>query len=91
MIYFIKTLREEEQSLGNTIFNGAYTRLRPIAMTALVAAIGFLPMALSASTGAQVQGPLVTLVIAGIISSTMLTLLILPVLYQLIYRKHSQT
>jgi cobalt-zinc-cadmium resistance protein CzcA len=87
MISFIRTLREEGQSLDDAILNGAYTRLRPVAMTALVAAIGFLPMALATSTGAEVQRPLATVVIGGIISSTMLTLLILPVLYQLVYRK----
>ncbi|HQS43320.1 MAG: CusA/CzcA family heavy metal efflux RND transporter [Methylotenera sp. 24-45-7] len=87
MISFIRTLREEGQSLDDAILNGAYTRLRPVAMTALVAAIGFLPMALATSTGAEVQRPLATVVIGGIISSTILTLLILPVLYQLVYRK----
>lgn len=87
MISFIRSLREEGQSLDDAILNGAYTRLRPVAMTALVAAIGFLPMALATSTGAEVQRPLATVVIGGIISSTMLTLLILPLLYQLVYRK----
>jgi cobalt-zinc-cadmium resistance protein CzcA len=89
MISFIRTLREEGQSLDDAILNGAYTRLRPVAMTALVAAIGFLPMALATSTGAEVQRPLATVVIGGILSSTMLTLLILPLLYQLVYRKHA--
>lgn len=84
----IRTLREEGQSLDDAILNGAYTRLRPVVMTALVAAIGFLPMALATSTGAEVQRPLATVVIGGILSSTMLTLLILPVLYQLVYKKH---
>lgn len=87
MISFIRTLRSEGLSLDEAILNGAYTRLRPVAMTALVAAIGFLPMALATSTGAEVQRPLATVVIGGIISSTILTLLILPVLYQLVYRK----
>lgn len=91
MISFIRTLREEGQSLDDAILNGAYTRLRPVAMTALVAAIGFLPMALATSTGAEVQRPLATVVIGGIISSTILTLLILPVLYQLVYRKREST
>jgi heavy metal efflux system protein len=89
MISFIRTLREEGQSLDDAILNGAYTRLRPVAMTALVAAIGFLPMALATSTGAEVQRPLATVVIGGILSSTMLTLLILPVLYHLVYRKRA--
>lgn len=87
MISFIRTLREEGQTLDDAILNGAYTRLRPVAMTALVAAIGFLPMALATSTGAEVQRPLATVVIGGIISSTILTLLILPLLYQLVHRK----
>lgn len=91
MISFIRTLREEGQSLEEAIINGAYTRLRPVVMTALVAAIGFLPMALATSTGAEVQRPLATVVIGGIISSTILTLLILPLLYQLAYRREQSS
>jgi len=71
----------------NAIRNGALLRLRPILMVALVAALGFLPMALNTGTGAEVQRPLATVVIGGIISSTLLTLLVLPGLYRMAYRK----
>jgi len=70
-----------------SIQQGAMLRLRPILMVALVAALGFLPMALNTSTGAEVQRPLATVVIGGIISSTLLTLLVLPGLYRMAYRK----
>ena len=73
--------------LTQAIFEGALTRLRPVLMTALVASLGFVPMALNIGTGAEVQRPLATVVIGGIISSTILTLLVLPVLYRLAYRK----
>ena len=68
---------------------GALTRLRPVLMTALVASLGFVPMALATGTGAEVQRPLATVVIGGIISSTILTLLVLPALYVL-FRKDSE-
>lgn len=81
MIAFIRNLREEGLSLEKAIFEGALTRLRPVLMTALVASFGFVPMAIATGTGAEVQRPLATVVIGGILSSTMLTLLVLPVLY----------
>jgi len=65
---------------------GTLTRLRPVLMIALVASLGFLPMALNVGTGAEVQRPLATVVIGGILSSTLLTLLVLPVLYRLFHR-----
>jgi cobalt-zinc-cadmium resistance protein CzcA len=68
------------------VFNGALARLRPVLMTALVASLGFLPMALATGTGAEVQRPLATVVVGGILSSTLLTLLVLPVLYRLFTR-----
>ena len=71
--------------LDEAIQTGALTRLRPVLMTALVAAIGFIPMAFATSTGAEVQRPLATVVIGGILSSTALTLLVLPVLYRLVH------
>jgi len=86
MISFIRQLREEGRPLEEAIRQGALTRLRPVLMTALVAALGFIPMALATSTGAEVQRPLATVVIGGIISSTVLTLLVLPVLYRLFER-----
>lgn len=86
LISFIKALREEGKPLLEAIQVGALTRLRPILMTALVASFGFIPMAIATGTGAEVQRPLATVVIGGIISSTLLTLLVLPLLYQLLYR-----
>ena len=87
MIAFIRNLREEGRSLSVAINEGALTRLRPVLMTALVASLGFIPMALATGTGAEVQRPLATVVIGGIISSTLLTLLVLPALYQWAHRK----
>jgi cobalt-zinc-cadmium resistance protein CzcA len=87
MIAFIKNLREEGRSLSDAINIGALTRLRPVLMTALVASLGFIPMALATGTGAEVQRPLATVVIGGILSSTALTLLVLPALYQWAYRR----
>ncbi|WP_323120080.1 efflux RND transporter permease subunit [Burkholderia alba] len=85
MISFIRNLREEGRPLAEAVQEGAITRLRPVLMTALVASLGFVPMALATGTGAEVQRPLATVVIGGILSSTMLTLLVLPVLYRLAY------
>jgi len=87
MLSFIRTLREEGRSLDDAIWEGALTRLRPVLMTALVASLGFVPMALATGTGAEVQRPLATVVIGGILSSTALTLLVLPVLYRLANRR----
>ncbi|RJG05444.1 CusA/CzcA family heavy metal efflux RND transporter [Noviherbaspirillum cavernae] len=87
MISFIRTLREEGRSLDEAVREGALTRLRPVLMTALVASLGFVPMAIATGTGAEVQRPLATVVIGGILSSTALTLLVLPLLYRLAYRK----
>jgi len=78
-------LRRQGLELKQAIIEGALTRLRPVLMTALVASLGFVPMALNIGTGAEVQRPLATVVIGGILSSTALTLLVLPVLYQLAY------
>jgi len=81
MVTFIRQLRLRGENLKDAIITGSSTRLRPVLMTALVASLGFVPMALSTSMGAEVQRPLATVVIGGIISSTMLTLIVLPVLY----------
>jgi len=75
------------KDLRQVIFQGTETRLRPVLMTALVASLGFLPMALSTSSGAEVQRPLATVVIGGLVSATLLTLLVLPVLYLIIEKK----
>ncbi|MGV7242875.1 efflux RND transporter permease subunit [Caballeronia sp. M23-90] len=82
MISFIRSLREDGRDLDSAVTEGAFTRLRPVLMTALVASLGFLPMAFATGTGSEVQRPLATVVIGGIISSTALTLLVLPVLYR---------
>ena len=81
MITFIRGLREEGTPLDAAVLEGSATRLRPVLMTALVASLGFLPMALATGTGAEVQRPLATVVIGGILSSTLLTLFVLPALY----------
>ncbi len=87
MIACIRSLREGGLSLDNAIEEGALTRLRPVLMTALVASLGFVPMAIATGTGAEVQRPLATVVIGGILSSTALTLLVLPILYRLMHRR----
>jgi len=85
MLTFIRSLREQGRSLNAAIREGALTRLRPVLMTALVASLGFIPMAFNVGAGAEVQRPLATVVIGGIMTSTLLTLLVLPVLYQLVH------
>ncbi|EGG28242.1 Cobalt-zinc-cadmium resistance protein CzcA; Cation efflux system protein CusA [Aequoribacter fuscus] len=85
MIAFIRDLWHEQGDLMKAIVEGALIRLRPVLMTALVASLGFVPMALNTGTGAEVQRPLATVVIGGIISSTLLTLFVLPVLYALLH------
>ena len=86
MIAFIRSLRDNGLCLDAAINEGALTRLRPVLMTALVASLGFIPMAFATGTGAEVQRPIATVVIGGIVSSTLLTLLVLPLLYQLMHR-----
>ncbi|WP_431203212.1 efflux RND transporter permease subunit [Bradyrhizobium betae] len=87
IITFIEKLRREGQALVDAVREGALTRLRPVLMTALVASLGFVPMAIATGAGAEVQRPLATVVIGGIISSTILTLLVLPALYVLFRRE----
>jgi len=81
---YIRQLIDRGLPQREAIFKGAMTRLRPVAMTALVASLGFLPMALATGTGAEVQKPIATVVIGGLISATLLTLLVLPALYTLV-------
>ena len=88
IVAFIERLRSEGKSTLDAVREGALTRLRPVLMTALVASLGFVPMAIATGAGAEVQRPLATVVIGGIISSTVLTLLVLPALYML-FRKDS--
>ncbi|MBB1331041.1 CusA/CzcA family heavy metal efflux RND transporter [Pseudoalteromonas sp. SR43-7] len=90
MLSFIKQLRADGLSLIDAIQTGALSRLRPVLMTALVASLGFIPMALNTGTGAELQRPLATVVVGGIISSTLLTLLILPALYKLVHAKFNR-
>lgn len=89
LVTFINKLRQKGTSLQEAVFQGALTRLRPVLMTALVASLGFVPMALAVGRGAEVQRPLATVVIGGILSSTALTLLVLPVLYGLFHARES--
>lgn len=89
MVSSIRHLLEEGRSLDDAVHEGAMTRLRPVLMTALVASLGFIPMAIATGTGAEVQRPLATVVIGGILSSTALTLLVLPLLYRLAYGKQA--
>jgi cobalt-zinc-cadmium resistance protein CzcA len=92
MLGFIKQLIEDGISFRMALYQGAMTRLRPVAMTALVASLGFVPMALATGTSAEVQKPLATVVIGGLISATLLTLLVLPALYAYFgYRKAGRT
>lgn len=90
MLSFIKELRESGLELAQAVWQGASQRLRPVLMTALVASLGFVPMAFNTGTGAEVQRPLATVVIGGIISSTLLTLVVLPTLYQWVHSRFSK-
>ncbi len=91
LISFIRSLREEGRTVEQAIREGSLGRLRPVLMTALVASLGFIPMAIATGTGAEVQRPLATVVIGGILSSTALTLLVLPLLYRLVYLRGQST
>jgi cobalt-zinc-cadmium resistance protein CzcA len=91
MVSYINQLRGEGVRLHEAIIQGAITRLRPVLMTALVASLGFVPMALATGTGAEVQKPLATVVIGGLVSSTLLTLVVLPALYRLFERREKLT
>lgn len=87
MIAHFNQLREQGRDVGESVREGALTRLRPVLMTALVASLGFVPMALATGAGAEVQRPLATVVIGGILSSTFLTLILLPSLYEWLERR----
>src|SRR6201984_360093 len=90
IITFIEKLRKQGLALADAVRQGALTRLRPVLMTALVASLGFIPMAIATGSGAEVQRPLATVVIGGVISSTILTLLVLPALYVLFRRDETK-
>ena len=87
MVTFIRSLAAAGTPIEDAIREGALTRLRPVLMTALVASLGFIPMAFNVGAGSEVQRPLATVVIGGVISSTLLTLLVLPALYRLVHRR----
>ncbi|WP_310539155.1 CusA/CzcA family heavy metal efflux RND transporter, partial [Phenylobacterium sp.] len=89
MVSFIRNLAAEGRPLDAAISEGALTRLRPVLMTALVASLGFVPMAFNVGAGAEVQRPLASVVIGGIISSTILTLLVLPALYRMVHGRRA--
>jgi cobalt-zinc-cadmium resistance protein CzcA len=89
MIIFINQLREKGEAVETAIIHGSITRLRPVLMTALVASLGFVPMAIATGTGAEVQRPLATVVIGGLLSSTLLTLVVLPALYRIFTGTHA--
>jgi heavy metal efflux system protein len=88
MVTYYNDLLAEGRSLRDAVIEGSLTRLRPVLMTALVAALGFIPMAIATGPGAEVQRPLATVVIGGILSSTILTLILLPVLFYLTAKKN---
>lgn len=90
MVSFIRELRKDRLPLDQAITEGATTRLRPVLTTALVASLGFIPMALNTGIGSEVQRPLATVVIGGVISSTLLTLFVIPALYRLLHRDGRQ-
>ena len=87
LISFIKKFREDGMHIDQAVYEASTTRLRPVLMTALVASFGFVPMAIATGTGAEVQRPLATVVIGGILSSTALTLVVLPVLYRMFHKE----
>ena len=87
LVTYFNQLREEGKELLDSVIEGSLTRLRPVLMTAAVAALGFVPMAIATGPGAEVQRPLATVVIGGIVSSTLLTLLLLPILYEWVEKR----
>jgi cobalt-zinc-cadmium resistance protein CzcA len=90
MVSYINDLRQSGVPLQDSVRQGALVRLRPVLTTALVASLGFIPMAASTSAGAEVQRPLATVVIGGLLSSTVLTLVVLPILYELFERSPAE-
>jgi cobalt-zinc-cadmium resistance protein CzcA len=84
-------LRKQNIPLEQAIFDGAITRLRPVITTALVAALGFVPMALNTGMGSEVQRPLASVVIGGVISSTLLTLFVIPALYRILHKDKKES
>src|ERR1700730_3784674 len=91
MVSYINSRKGEGLTVPQAVREGAMTRLRPVLMTALVASLGFIPMAFSSGSGAEVQRPLATVVIGGLVSSTILTLLVLPVLYEMVENRFTRS
>ncbi|MDR0533763.1 MAG: CusA/CzcA family heavy metal efflux RND transporter [Verrucomicrobiales bacterium] len=91
LVAYFNQLREQGRDISTAVKEGALTRLRPVIMTALVASMGFLPMALSSGAGAEVQRPLATVVIGGVVTSTFLTLIVLPILYEWVERRFGRS
>ena len=87
LVTAVNKLRDDGLALRDAVVTGAATRLRPVLMTALVAALGFVPMALSHGAGAEIQRPLASVVIGGVITSTLLTLMVLPTLYEVVEKR----
>ena len=90
LLSYVERIRQEGTPLAGAVEQGATTRLRPVLMTALVASLGFLPMAFSRGAGAEVQRPLATVVIGGLVTSTLLTLLVLPAMYSWVARRRER-
>jgi cobalt-zinc-cadmium resistance protein CzcA len=90
MVSYINELRQHGRPLTDAVREGAMTRLRPVLMTAFVASLGFIPMAISSGAGAEVQRPLATVVIGGLFTATLLTLLVLPLLYMMFERRQAE-
>jgi cobalt-zinc-cadmium resistance protein CzcA len=88
LVEHLNTLRKEGRSIGETVLQGAANRLRPVLMTALVASLGFIPMAFNVGPGSEVQRPLASVVIGGLITATFLTLFVLPTIYEWIEKKY---
>ena len=91
LVTYINQLRDEGKDLDEAVREGSVTRLRPVLMTALVASVGFIPMAISTSAGSEVQRPLATVVIGGLLSSTFLTLIVLPIVYEWVEARWTPT
>jgi cobalt-zinc-cadmium resistance protein CzcA len=87
LISYILQLQDDGAALDDAVKNGALTRLRPVLMTAAVAAFGFVPMAVATSAGAEIQRPLATVVIGGLVTSTLLTLFVLPAVYTMLGKR----
>jgi cobalt-zinc-cadmium resistance protein CzcA len=91
LVSTIRRVLESGSSLDHAIEESALTRLRPILMTTLVAALGFVPMAVNTGVGAEVQRPLATVVIGGVLSANALTLVVLPAIYRMFGKSHQKT